>query len=301
MKPMEVLGKRDGDGARGDPAAGEVATPEPVAPMVEVENLTAGYGAIVALRNVSLSVDRGEMIGVVGPNGSGKSTLLRVLSGVLVPMAGRVRLAGRDLSTYPRRRLARMTAVVPQETSLDFPFSLEEVVLMGRAPHLGRLGFPGERDLGVAREAMARMGVDRLSGRALQDLSGGERQRVIIARALVQEPEVLLLDEPTAHLDIRHQVEIYDLMAELNAERGITIVSVLHDLNLAAMYFRRVAVLSKGAVHCIGPTEEVLTYQTIKSVYGTEVYVALNDVTGTVNILPLSRPHRERLRREPRG
>jgi len=269
--------------------------------MVEVEALTAGYGSIVALKDVSLTVGRGEMVGVVGPNGSGKSTLLRVLSGVLSPMAGGVRLAGRDLSVYPRRRLARMIAVVPQETSLDFPFSIEEVVLMGRAPHLGRLGFPGERDLDVAREAMARMGVDHLGGRALHDLSGGERQRVIIARALVQEPEVLLLDEPTSHLDIRHQVEIYDLMAELNAERGITVVSVLHDLNLAAMYFSRVAVLSDGAVYSVGPTRQVLTYKTIKAVYGVEVYVALNDITGQVNILPLSRPHRERLSREPRA
>jgi iron complex transport system ATP-binding protein len=268
--------------------------------MVEVENLTAGYGAIVALRDVSLTVGRGEMVSVVGPNGSGKSTLLRVLSGVLAPMAGSVRLAGRDLAAYPRRRLARMTAVVPQATSLDFPFPIEEVVLMGRAPHLGRLGFPGERDLSVAREAMARTGVDHLGGRALQDLSGGERQRVIIARALVQEPEILLLDEPTSHLDIRHQVEIYDLMAELNAERGITVVSVLHDLNLAAMYFNRVAVLSEGTVHSIGQTEKVLTYQTIKAVYGTEVYVALNDITGNVTILPLSRPHRERLSRQLR-
>jgi len=263
--------------------------------MVDVENLTAGYGAIVALRDVSLMIERGEMIAVVGPNGSGKSTLLRVLSGVLSPMAGRVRLAGRELSAYPRRTLAQMTAVVPQETLMDFPFSVEEVVLMGRAPHLGRLGFPGERDLRVAREAMARMGVEHLRGRALTDLSGGERQRVIVARALVQEPEVLLLDEPTSHLDIRHQVEIYDLMAELNAERGLTIVSVLHDLNLAAMYFGRVTMLSEGRVHTIGPAADVLTYGTIKEVYGTEVYVALNDVTGTLNVLPLSRPHRDRL------
>ena len=296
---MGVLGKGGSEEASADRPCKALALHDPVVPMVEVEDLTAGYGRIVALREVCLVVDRGEMMAVVGPNGSGKSTLLRVLSGVLTPTAGRVRIAGRDLSAYPRRRLARMTAVVPQETSTDFSFSVDEVVLMGRAPHLGRLGFPGEHDLSVAREAMARMGVEHLCGRGLQEISGGERQRVIIARALVQEPEILLLDEPTSHLDIRHQVEIYDLMAELNAERGITIVSVLHDLNLAAMYFRRVAVLSEGTVHSIGPSAEVLTYATIKAVYGTEVYVALNDVTGAVNILPLSRPYRERLRLEP--
>jgi iron complex transport system ATP-binding protein len=297
---MDVPGKRGSEEASADRLRGALALNDPVVPMVEVENLRAGYGTIVALRDVSLIVNRGEMMAVVGPNGSGKSTLLRVLSGVLVPMAGSIRVAGRELAAYPRRRLARMTAVVPQETSTDFSFSIEEVVLMGRAPHLGRLGFPGEHDLSVAREAMARMGVEHLCGRGLQEISGGERQRVIIARALVQEPEILLLDEPTSHLDIRHQVEIYDLMAELNAERGITVMSVLHDLNLAAMYFRRVAVLSEGTVHSIGPSAEVLTYKTIKAVYGTEVYVALNEVTGAVNILPLSRPYRERLRLEPR-
>jgi iron complex transport system ATP-binding protein len=235
------------------------------------------------------------MLAVVGPNGSGKSTLLRVASGVLAPLAGRVLVAGHDVQRYSRRELARLTAVVPQDTLVEFPFSVEELVLMGRAPHLGRFGFPGARDLSIAREAMLRVGVEHLARRALPELSGGERQRVIIARALVQEPRILLLDEPTAHLDIRHQVEIYDLMAELNAERGLTIVSVLHDLNLAAMYFPRVALLSDGRLYGVGATAEVLTYSTIRSVYGTEVYVAQNDVTGTINILPLSRPHRDRL------
>jgi iron complex transport system ATP-binding protein len=263
--------------------------------MIVVDGLTATYGDVVALSDVSMNVAKGDMLAVVGPNGSGKSTLLRVLSGVLSPGAGRVRIAGRDLATYGRREVARMVAVVPQETFVDFQFSVEEIVLMGRAPHLGRFGFPGQSDLDVVRVAMTRMGVDHLGRRALQELSGGERQRVIIARALVQDPDVLLLDEPTSHLDIRHQVEIYDLMAELNAERSLTIVSVLHDLNLAAMYFRSVAVLSKGRLHSVGPPADVLTYQTIKTVYGTEVYVAPNDVTGTINVLPLPRRYRERL------
>jgi iron complex transport system ATP-binding protein len=267
--------------------------------VLDLQNLTAGYRKrIIALRDVSLSVASGEMLAVVGPNGSGKSTLLRVASGVLSPLAGRVLVAGLDVQRYSRRELARLTAVVPQDTLVEFPFSVEELVLMGRAPHLGRFGFPATRDLSVAREAMRRVGVERLARRALQELSGGERQRVVIARALVQEPRILLLDEPTAHLDIRHQVEIYDLMAELNVERGLTIVSVLHDLNLAAMYFPRVALLSDGRLYGVGSTAEVLTYSTIRAVYGTEVYVAPNDVTGTINILPLSRPHRDRLSRQ---
>jgi iron complex transport system ATP-binding protein len=219
---------------------------------------------------------------------------------VLPPRTGRVLLAGQEVQRYPRRDLARLTAVVPQDTLVDFPFSVEEIVLMGRAPHLGRFGFPAKHDLEVVRGAMQRVGVADLAHRSLQELSGGERQRVIIARALVQEPDLLLLDEPTSHLDIRHQVEIYDLMAELNAERGLTIVSVLHDLNLAAMYFPRVAVLSEGRLHAVGPAAEVLTHGAIRTVYGTEVYVAPNDVTGTLTILPMSRPHRERMARRGR-
>jgi iron complex transport system ATP-binding protein len=266
--------------------------------MLEAEGVTVRYGTIVALEQASLAVAPREMLAIVGPNGSGKSTLLRVLSGVRAAAVGRVRLGGRDLGVLPRRDVARTVAVVPQETPMHFPFSVLEVVLMGRAPHLGRFGFPGRRDLAVAREAMDRTGVASLATRSLAALSGGERQRVVIAKALAQEAEVLLLDEPTSHLDIRHQVEIYDLMAQLNTEQGLTIVSVLHDLNLAAMYFPRVAVLSAGRVHRIGEPAAVLTYETIRAVYGTDVYIARNDVTGALNILPLSRPYRGAAPRE---
>jgi iron complex transport system ATP-binding protein len=264
--------------------------------MCEIRDVTARYGDIVALDGISLAVGRREMLAVVGPNGSGKSTLLRVLSGVRPAAAGRVWLGGTELHAISRREIARLVAVVPQETAIDFPFSVTEVVLMGRAPHLGRFGFPGPRDLRAAREAMERTGVGDLARRSLHELSGGERQRVILARALAQEAEILLLDEPTSHLDIRHQVEIYDLLALLNEERGLTIVSVLHDLNLAAMYFPRVAVLAGGRVHSVGAPRAVFTYETIKAVYGTEVHVGRNDVTGAVSVLPLSRPYRDRRR-----
>jgi iron complex transport system ATP-binding protein len=257
--------------------------------LCEVRDLSAGYGPVVALRDVFFRLDRGDMVAVVGPNGSGKSTLLRVLAGVLRPTAGTVRLDGRDLDRYERREVARRIAVVPQETALEFPFSVTEVVLMGRAPHLGRFGFPGPRDLAIAHEAMRRTGVDALARRSLTELSGGERQRVVIARALAQEPDVLLLDEPTAHLDIRHQVEINDLLAELNHDRGLAIVAVLHDLNLAAMYYRAVAVLADGRIHSLGAPADVLTHATVHAVYGTEAYVARNAVTGAINVLPLGR------------
>jgi iron complex transport system ATP-binding protein len=278
-----------GGADRPHPLPGGQAAAGAGAALCEVRDLSAGYGAVVALRDVSFRLDRGDMIAVVGPNGSGKSTLLRVLAGVLRPTTGTVRLDGDDLDRYERREIARRIAVVPQETALEFPFSVTEVVLMGRAPHLGRFGFPGPRDLAIAQDAMRRTGVDALARRSLTELSGGERQRVVIARALAQEPDVLLLDEPTAHLDIRHQVEINELMVELNHDRGLAILAVLHDLNLAAMYYRSVAVLADGRVHSIGPPADVLTHATVRAVYRTEAYVARNAVTGAVNVLPLGR------------
>jgi iron complex transport system ATP-binding protein len=176
---------------------------------------------------------------------------------------------------------------VPQETALDFPFSVLEVVLMGRAPHLGGFGFEGDRDLEAAERAMTRTGVAGLAARYFHELSGGEKQRVVIARALAQEAEILLLDEPTTFLDIRHVVEIFDLLTELSRDHGITLVVVLHDLNLAALYLTRLAFVKAGRLHACGAPEDVLTYQTIREVYETDVYVHRNDLTGKLNVLPL--------------
>jgi iron complex transport system ATP-binding protein len=263
---------------------------------IEAHALGFRYASGTAVDDVSLAVDRGEMLGVIGPNGSGKSTLLRLLSGVLQPASGEVRVGGRPLGQYSRRDLGRRIAVVPQESFIEFPFSVIEVVLMGRSPHLGGFGFEGDLDLEVARKAMARTGVLELASRSIHELSGGERQRVILARALAQEADVLLLDEPAAFLDIRHEVEIYDLLRELLAE-GKTVVSVLHDLNLAALYCDRVALLKGGRVVKLGSANEVITYANLTAVYETEVYVDVNDITGAINVLPLSRVFREKLRR----
>jgi iron complex transport system ATP-binding protein len=254
------------------------------------------YGREAVIDDVSLELHAGEMLGVIGPNGSGKSTLIRLLSGVLRASAGAVAIHGTPIGAYPRRALGRAVAVVPQETLIEFPFSVTEVVLMGRSPHLGGFAFEGDRDLQVARQAMQRTGVLHLAQRSIHELSGGERQRVILARALAQETSVLLLDEPAAFLDIRHEVEIYDLLHDLQQE-GRSILTVLHDLNLAALYCDRVALLKGGRLHRVGPPAEVITYQAITEVYETEVYVARNDITGAVNVLPLSRRYRDRLRR----
>ncbi len=263
---------------------------------LDLDAVEFGYGREAVIHGVSLAVERGEFLGLIGPNGSGKSSLLRLMSGTAHAWAGRVLVDGRPVESYRRRELSRLLAVVPQETAINFPFSVTEVVLFGRTPHLGGFGFEGDDDLEAARRVMERAGVTHLAGRAITELSGGERQRVILARALAQEPSVLLLDEPSAFLDLRHQVEIYDLLADLRRE-GLTIVTVSHDLNLAALYCDRVVLLQQGRVAREGKPAEVMNYSTLTEVYGTEVYVSMNDITGTLNVLPLSREHRERLRR----
>lgn len=266
---------------------------------LEARDLRFGYAAEPVIRDVSISVSPGEMVGIIGPNGSGKSTLLRLLGGVLSPQAGEVRLHGRPLRAWSRRALGRRIAAVPQETWVEFPFSVTEVVLMGRSAHLSGFAFESRDDLRVAREAMERTGVLDLARRSIHELSGGERQRVIMARALAQQPDVLLLDEPTAFLDIRHEVEIYDLLRDVQRE-GKSIVTVLHDLNLAALYCDRIVLMKHGRTVETGRPEQVMTYSTLTRVYEVEIYVDVNDITGAMNVLPLSREYRERLRRERR-
>lgn len=264
---------------------------------IAVDGVVFGYDAEPVVREVSFTVSGGEFVGIIGPNGSGKSTLLKLMSGYLHPRRGTVTVAGRPVGSYSRAELGRVIGVVPQETSITLPFTVMEMVLFGRTPHGSGFSFENERDLAAAHAALARTATTGLAARPVTELSGGERQRVILARALAQEPRILLLDEPAAFLDIRHAVEVYDLLRDLQGG-GMTVVSVLHDLNLAALYCDRLVLLDGGTVACAGTPAEVLTYATVTRVYGTEVYVALNDITGALNVLPLSRQYRERLRRE---
>jgi cobalamin transport system ATP-binding protein len=264
---------------------------------IRVSGVSYGYGREEVIKDLSLAVRRGEMLGIIGPNGSGKSTLLRLMSGVLRPWQGRVEIEGRSLEDYKPRQRSRLVAVVPQDTAIPFPFSVMEVVLLGRTPHLGGFGFEGDLDVVAARRSMQRTGVLPLAGRAITELSGGERQRVFLARALAQEAQHLLLDEPAAFLDIRYEVEMYDLLRDLRRE-GMTIAIVLHDLNLAALYCDRVALLHEGCLAQVGTPSEVMTYPTLTRVYGTEIYVTVNDITGRMNILPLDREQRDKLRRQ---
>jgi len=248
------------------------------------------------LAEVDLEVVAGEIVGLLGPNGAGKSTLVRVLSGVLGPYRGTIALDGDELAALPRRAVARRLAVVPQESPADLPYTALETVLLGRHPHLAGLAFESDADLEVARAALARLGAAELAERPLGELSAGERQRVAAARALAQETPLLLLDEPTSFLDLRFQVELFDLLREL-AREGRAIVAVLHDLNLAAEYCDRVVLLERGRVAAAGPTAETLTYPTLTRVYGTEIYVDLNDLTGSLVVTPLSARARRQLAR----
>ena len=248
------------------------------------EGVSVRFGASEILRSVSLCVSPGEVIALVGPNGAGKTTLLRVASHVLSPTDGRVLLAGRDVSQLSRRDLARELAVVPQETSVAFPFSAGELVLMGRAPHLGLLGFETAGDIELARQAMARVGIESLAERSVLELSGGERQLVLVARALAQDPQVLLLDEPTAHLDLRHRLEVLARVREFAAS-GRSALVVSHDLGLAARHCDRVALLFGGRLVAAGPPDQVLTSGSLRRAFGVEAEV-LRARDGALAVVP---------------
>jgi iron complex transport system ATP-binding protein len=239
---------------------------------IEIENLSFAYGERRVLNGVSLRVGKGEMGGVLGPNGSGKTTLLKILCGIL-SAGGEAELNGRNIGSYNRREMSRLFAVVPQENAVNFPYTVTEIVLMGRASHHSPLSLEGQKDLAVARQSMELTETLSLADRYLHELSGGEKQRVIIARALAQQPEILLLDEPSAFLDLRHQVRILELVRRLNRERQLTIVAAMHDLNLAALFFPRLLLLRDGKIYRDGMPKNVLTVETIEEVYGIRVTV----------------------------
>lgn len=255
---------------------------------IETTDLGFAYDRRRVLDGVSIRTEPGEIVGLVGPNGSGKSTLIRVLSAVLDGYTGSARIDGKEIAGLARRALARRVAVVPQEPSFSFPFTALEIVLMGRHPHLGGLSFEAQHDIDLARHALERCGASELASRPIQELSSGERQRVVFAKALVQQPGALLLDEPASFLDIRYQVELYDIVRELAEEQRCTVLTALHDLNLAAEYCDRIYLLCEGAVAAGGATDSVLTYENLTRVFGTEVYVDTNTITGKLLVIPLS-------------
>ncbi len=253
--------------------------------ILAAERISFSYPERPLFRDLSLAFSEGEFAGLIGPNGSGKTTLLRILTGVLRPDSGRVLLAGSSLARLTPRDRARMLAVVPQESRTLFDYTVLEVALMGRFSHLGLWGMESREDVEIAARSLAEVAMDHAADRPLNELSSGERQRVYVARALTQEPRVLLLDEPTSFLDLKHRLQIYEILARLNRERGLTVLAVSHDLNLAARYCRKLHLIREGALAASGPPPEVITGGTIREVYGTDAEIGKDPRTGSPYVI----------------
>lgn len=258
-------------------------------PIIQVENLTFGYNQQPVLSGVRVCVEYGEMVGLLGPNGSGKTTLLRLLCGLLRAQQGRILLAGRTLATWGRRGIAQRVAVVPQELQVPFAFTVEQMVALGRTPYIRLFGTRNSHDTAIVHEAMQAAEVLGLAERIFNELSGGERQRVMLAMALAQQPRLLLLDEPTSHLDIKYQIEMLELVRRLNRETGVTVLAALHDLNLAARYFPRLLLFQGGIVADGGPAEVLVPHQ-LQRIYGVSVQVGVMPGAEHLSVLPPDDP-----------
>lgn len=252
-----------------------------------INNLVFSYNGKPVLKDISIEVKSGEFIGLVGPNGSGKTTLLKCITGVLSPQKGAVHLGGKNLKNLKSPEIARNVAVVPQGGSVDFDFSVKDIVLMGRHPHQGRFTISTKNDEKIVTDCLKITRTSEFENKSIMKLSGGEFQRVLIARSLAQQPKLLLLDEPTSHLDISHQLEIMDIMKNQNTKKKITIIGVFHDLNLASRYCKRLILLNKGEITADGSLESVLTTGNLRKVFKINALVRKNPVTGSLYIDPI--------------
>jgi iron complex transport system ATP-binding protein len=255
---------------------------------INVDSVTVRAGTRTILDSLDCTVREGDFLVIIGPNGAGKTTLLKALFGLVPFSSGSITVLERPLADYSRRQLAVTLALVPQHLNLEFVFTVEETVLMGRAPHLGLLERERRADQAIAHQAMAFTDVAHLAGQRLDQLSGGERQRTMIARAICQQPKIMLLDEPTAALDPAHQLRIMELMQRLRYEENMTVVMVSHDLNLAALFASRILLLKDGAALCSGIPAEILTPDNLRRAYGCAMHVDTHPLTGTprVSLVP---------------
>lgn len=256
---------------------------------LKVEGLRFGYQGRKVLDGLDMEVGRGDFFGLMGPNGAGKTTLVQLVSGVARPQRGRILLFGRDVADMTGRQRARLVAVVPQRLEGDFGFTVRQLVLLGRVPHRRPWQLDGDKDLEIACRCMRELGVEHLAQRRIHQLSGGELKRVLVAKALAQQPRLLVLDEPAAHLDIRHQVELLGLLKRVRARQGLSVFAVLHDLNLAAAFCNRVALLKGGRIFRSGTIEQVMTYRNLSDTFQTDIYVGVNEITGHRTFTPMVR------------
>ncbi len=255
-----------------------------------IDGIDYSYGSVDVLKDVGFAVESGQFLGILGPNGSGKTTLLKSISRVLKPQKGAIFIGDENVYKMKTVDVAKQMAVVPQSTPVCFDFTALEVVLMGRNPHMARFKMEGKKDLDIAKNSMQLTRTWEFADRPVNELSGGESQRVIIARALAQEPQILLLDEPTTHLDISNQLEIMDLIKHLCETKKLLIVAVFHDFNLAARYCDSIILLNDGKIVAIGKMNETLTSENVKKVFNVDTIVKKHPITGSLYVIPISRP-----------
>jgi iron complex transport system ATP-binding protein len=248
--------------------------------IISAENINFSYAVKPVMERVSFAIDEAQIVAIIGPNGSGKTTLLKIINGTLFPDAGQMLIDGKETSRWSRKDIAQKVAIVPQETAVIFPFYAEEIVLMGRFPHLSNYRFEDKKDYRIVHEAMEKTDTLSFAARRFDELSAGERQRVLIARALAQEPKVLLLDESTVFLDLKHQAQFLALLRQLNTAQQLTVIFVTHDINLAAQHADRIILLYSGKIYAIGKPAEVITAANIKEVYDVDSLIDQNPQNG---------------------
>ena len=256
--------------------------------VISAENINFRYAEKPVMEGVSFSIDEARMVAVIGPNGSGKTTLLKIINGTLFPDTGRMLIDGKETKNWSRKEIAQKVAIVPQETAITFPFFAEEIVLMGRFPHLSNYRFEDKSDYRIVQEAMEKTDTLAFASRRFNELSAGERQRVLIARALSQEPEILLLDESTVFLDLKHQFQFLSLLKQLNTVQRLTVIFVTHDINLAAQNAGQIIMLDSGKIYAIGMPPEVITAANIKEVYDVNALVDQNPHNGSPRVTLLT-------------
>lgn len=254
---------------------------------LNIKNIEFGYGKKAILKDISFSVEKGEFISIIGPNGSGKSTLLKTLNNIYTPRKGKIYLNDENIQNLKRVEIAKMVSLVPQETYIDYEFTVKDIVSMGRHPYKGRFKKENLEDKSIIDEALKLTHTEYIKDRLITEISGGERQRVIIAKALAQKSSIILLDEPTSSLDINHQIEILNLLKDLNRDKETTVIAVLHDINLAARYSDRIIFLDHGRVISKGTPSDVITKENINKAYDMEVYLERNKYTNSPYLIPI--------------